>query len=76
MRHQQPHLGTADKVMLAFTIASFCVAHGISRPTYHRLQKAGRAPAEIRLGRRVLISAESAAAWRAQLEGSQVRLAA
>jgi hypothetical protein len=58
------------------SIASFCAKHRISKPTYHRLQRAGKGPREIRIGSRVLITAESAAAWRAALEGCEIRVTA
>lgn len=52
----------------AFSIAQFCEAHHISRTHLHNMQKAGKGPRLMRLGRRVLISAEAAADWRRQLE--------
>lgn len=50
------------------TIAQFCADHNISRTHLHNMQKAGKGPRLMRLGRRVLISAEAAADWRARLE--------
>jgi len=49
----------------AFSILEFCVAHGISPSFYFKLKQRGLTPAEMRLGSRVLITKESAAAWRA-----------
>ena len=49
---------------LAFTIPQFCVAHGISEAFYYQLQKDGKGPATMRVGRRRLISIEAAKAWR------------
>ena len=51
-----------------YTISEFCAAHKISRAFYYKLSKEGRGPAEMRVGRRVLIREEAAAAWRADLE--------
>jgi predicted DNA-binding transcriptional regulator AlpA len=52
----------------AYTVSQFCEAHGISRALFYLLLKdKNRAPAIMRAGRRVLISAESAAAWRARM---------
>ena len=51
---------------LAFSIAEFCKAHRISVSIYFELKKQGRAPREIELGTRRIISAEAAAAWRAE----------
>jgi hypothetical protein len=49
---------------LVFTIQEFCDTHRISRAMYYSLP-AGERPREMRVGpRRVLITAESAAAWR------------
>lgn len=52
----------------AFSIAQFCRDHGISRGMYYLLRKRQLAPATMKLGRRSLISAESAARWRAAME--------
>jgi hypothetical protein len=48
-----------------FTREEFCAAHRIGRTTYHELRKSGKGPVEMRVGSRILISRESAAAWRA-----------
>ncbi len=53
-----------------FTIATFCKSYSISRPFYYKLQREGRAPRIIKLGRRVLISKEAARAWLADMEGT------
>jgi hypothetical protein len=52
----------------AYTIAQFCLAHGISQAMYFKQKAAGRGPVEMRVGTRRLISFESAAAWRRQRE--------
>jgi hypothetical protein len=49
----------------AFSIAGFCTAHGISPSFYFKLRLQGLGPDEMRLGSRVIITKESAAAWRA-----------
>jgi len=49
----------------AFSIPEFCVAHRISTSFYFKLKQQGLTPAEMKLGSRILISRESAAAWRA-----------
>lgn len=48
----------------AFSIAEFCQLHSISRTHFYQLEKTGKGPATMSLGRRVLISAEAAAEWR------------
>ena len=50
------------------SVAEFCHQHGISRGTFYKLAKEGRAPKLAKIGRRTLISSESAAAWRARME--------
>ena len=47
-----------------FTVAEFCHEHHISIALYYKLRKAGLGPREMAVGRRRLISAESAAEWR------------
>ena len=48
-----------------FTIEEFCKAHRISVSTYYdQLRPNGRAPDEIHIGNRRLISKEAAARWR------------
>jgi len=51
---------------LALTIPEFCSAHGISQAFYYELQKAGRGPRTMHVGRRRLISVEEAQRWRAE----------
>jgi hypothetical protein len=47
-----------------FSVASFCVAHHISEAFYYKLKGQGLGPREMRVGARILISFEDAAAWR------------
>jgi hypothetical protein len=49
----------------AFSIREFCDRNGISWGHYFNLRKRGQAPREMRAGRRVLITVEAAAEWRA-----------
>jgi predicted DNA-binding transcriptional regulator AlpA len=49
----------------AYSIPEFCEAHNISIAHFYVLRQKGLAPKEMRLGRRCLISRESAATWRA-----------
>jgi hypothetical protein len=49
---------------LALTIPEFCSAHGISQAFYYLLQKHGKGPRTMNVGRRRLISLEEAARWR------------
>ncbi|SNB54374.1 hypothetical protein SAMN05414138_10221 [Rhodoplanes sp. JGI PP 4-B12] len=52
----------------AFSIEEFCQLHGISRATYYNLKKEGKGPREMAVLGRKLISDESAAMWRQQME--------
>jgi hypothetical protein len=54
----------------AYTISTFCVAHDLSESFYHKLKVDGLGPREMRIGARVLISHEAAAAWRAEREAA------
>ena len=47
----------------AYSIPEFCEAFGIAIRTYFNLREEGKGPREMRLGRRVLITVESALAW-------------
>jgi hypothetical protein len=57
-------LGEAD----AYSIEEFCERHRISVGLYYKLKRRGLTPVEFSAGTRVLISRESAAAWRRQRE--------
>ncbi len=52
----------------AYTIETFCEAHGISTAMYFKLKAQGLGPDEMEVGRRRPISIEAAARWRAQRE--------
>ena len=60
----------------AFSIPDFCSAHDISRAMFYLLLRDGRAPAIMKIGRRTLISAEAAAAWRKRMESETLKRAA
>lgn len=47
------------------SVKRFCEGHTMSHATFYKLVSSGKAPALTRVGRRVYISQESAAAWRA-----------
>lgn len=50
----------------AYTVAGFCEAYQISKPTYYRMVRGGRAPQSIRLGSTVRIPYSAAKAWEAK----------
>lgn len=52
-----------------FTVQEFCAEHGgISKPFFYKLQKEGKGPRLMKVGRRTLVTAEAAADWRKQME--------
>src|SRR5262249_48579446 len=59
---------------VCFSIKSFCIAHHLSREMFHKMQRMGIGPQVMRIGRRVLVSSESAARWRAEREQEFRRL--
>jgi hypothetical protein len=48
------------------SVAQFCDRHGISEQFFYLLQQRGQGPRTMRLGSRVLITAEEAQRWRAE----------
>jgi hypothetical protein len=54
----------------AFTVSEFCKAHRISRALFYILLRNGRGPRVMRAGRRTLVSANAADAWRRGLEAA------
>jgi predicted DNA-binding transcriptional regulator AlpA len=60
----------------AYGVDEFCKRHGISRAYLYLLWKRGVGPRFMQIGGRRLISAESAAAWRRQMESPQAPTAA
>jgi hypothetical protein len=60
----RPNQNDDSAPVLALTIPQFCKSHGISEAFYFELQKQGRGPRTMRVGRRRLISIEAAQAWR------------
>lgn len=54
---------------LAYTVAAFCRSHAISRAFLYQLWREGRGPRKMAgLGRKILISVESAREWRREME--------
>jgi hypothetical protein len=60
----------------AYSIPQFCTSHSISRALFYLLKREGRAPAIMKVGRRTLISADAAAAWRKRMESETLKRAA
>jgi hypothetical protein len=62
----------ADCAADAYSVGEFCARHRISPQLFYKLRPLGLMPATFRVGARVLISREAAAAWRREREnGSQ-----
>jgi hypothetical protein len=55
---------TTPTILDAYSIPQFCAAHSISRGQFYALRKKGMGPAETKLIGRIVITRESAAAWR------------
>jgi predicted DNA-binding transcriptional regulator AlpA len=60
----------------AFSIDEFCARHCFSRAYFYKLRQEGHGPREMKVGTRVLITAESAAAWRREREAATEAAAA
>jgi hypothetical protein len=54
----------------AFSVAEFCRRNRISVQLFYKLKPQGLMPPTFRLGARVLISREAAAAWRREREAA------
>jgi hypothetical protein len=54
----------------AYSIREFCIAHRISEAKYFTMKLQGDGPIEMRIGRRRLISHESAQRWRYEREAA------
>jgi hypothetical protein len=65
--------GLLPSLRAAFTVPEFCDAHRISEAHYYELKKLGLGPVEMEVGRRRIISFESAAEWRRQREAASAR---
>jgi hypothetical protein len=54
----------------AFSVSEFCRRNSISIQLFYKLKPLGLMPKTFRLGARVLISKEAAAAWRREREAA------
>lgn len=54
----------------AQSVSDFCQSNSISRSLFYKLLRQGKGPRTIKIGRRTLISVESAAEWRKSLEST------
>ena len=60
------HSPARDGARYAFTVAEFCETHRISRSWLYAEWAAGRGPRVKQIGSKKIITAEAAAAWRAE----------
>jgi len=54
----------------AFSITEFCLRNSISSALFFKLAREGRGPRVMRIGRRTLVTRESAAEWRREREAA------
>lgn len=69
--HPDDHARTAWAGDLSYTIPQFCAAYHFSRVYYYTLKAQGKAPKELRLGRRVVITRKCAEEWEARMLAEQ-----
>ena len=55
---------TREAMTPVMSVEQFCNAHQISRAFFNLLKQRGEAPTYMQVGRRILVTAEGAAAWR------------
>jgi hypothetical protein len=65
---EKDYVQTHRAAILAYSVLEFCHLHNIGRATFYRLLQAGKGPRLMRVGKRTLISSESAAEWRRSME--------
>jgi hypothetical protein len=63
-KRKQSPVTVPTESKLALSISEFCATHNISEAFYFELQKLGRGPRTMSVGRRRLISLEEARRWR------------
>ena len=56
-----------------YTIPAFCLSNAISQSTYYMLKRQGRAPREIVINKRVIITPEAEQDWRREREAETAR---
>jgi predicted DNA-binding transcriptional regulator AlpA len=52
----------------AESVGDFCQSNGISKSMFYKMQREGKGPRIMKIGRRTLISQEASAKWRKNLE--------
>jgi hypothetical protein len=65
----------AEANTMAMSIAEFCRLHSISQDQFFKMRRGGWGPAIMKVGKRTLISTESAARWRAEREAKATEAA-
>lgn len=68
------NLSTRTDEPQAYTVASFCKAHSISRSFFYQLLKERAGPRVMKVGTRTLVSREAATEWRKAQEQSNAIL--
>lgn len=54
--------------IITYDVVTFCKQHHISRSLFYKLVRENRGPKLMRVGRRTLITEQSAKKWREQME--------
>jgi hypothetical protein len=67
---QQARAPPPNAPRFAMSIKQFCESHSISEAFFHKLRAQGLGPATMKIGARVLVSVEAAAAWRKAREAA------
>lgn len=65
---QEKAMNNNELIKQAYSIEEFCQVHSFSRAKFYLLVNEGLAPTIMKVGRRVIISMEAAAAWRRMME--------
>ena len=50
----------------AYTVKEFCLLYKMTRPTFYKMLRAGKAPKNIKVGRKRLIARSSIREWERQ----------
>jgi predicted DNA-binding transcriptional regulator AlpA len=66
-----PQQERGDAAQGVYSIKEFCARYDTSRTAFYRLQREGRGPRLMKVGRRTVISHEAAQEWAQSMEASR-----
>jgi hypothetical protein len=73
-KRRKPQPPTGGDAVDAYSIAEFCRRHGgLSMDMFFKLQREGRGPQVMRVGRRTMITVEAARRWRRAREAAAAK---